>query len=683
MLCPSLEQAADSLLLVSRKGNERTLMRADGAVHVRHTLPFDYATEAYLNSDAGLAFAAVQYGLADVTDRSWQIARFDADGGLLDERQGVLPAPSDAHARIDAPVIRLQRNAIAFDQADGDSWLVDFDGTPRLLECEQRLSLGSSEESRWTGAWIQLRSGGSQAAFVDELGGKCRRVTNLNSRAETASFLHGRFQYLHAASGSPLLSDEGPSSTSDFPLSLRDPDVGVATLHAISNDVLYVLAAPDLARYDAVARALSIIELPSAAASFSLHGNRLVGHEQGLPLWSYDLLEEITIEYDLEASAATASSRGSQDFLLVWIDERPTTWLAIATAETRSFEVMVPESATLETIESGARALLLADGLPIAHIDLEAGRATAIDFERSDDAAQTFRDGEAAFVVLDGVPAFRVEIESGTVEPVKGAAGLASGARTDRSGPHVIVSIDGRPRALLDTEAVELVPLVGLEPGVGAVKLLTNDRYIVGFDERSWPIFRVDVPRRALTSYAVTGPSDLVGFRAARYLEAPGDALYEQHYASSLADAEVLEDGSVAVALRDARQGRLWLVSPEDSAFRPIGRPVTGVIALGWHTQQYSFQIFGERGDCYCQPPVLRWEHGADADVLLPGSVQLVARAHSSLIIVRSDYLVEADTSGVCVIEQAPVPLVHDLLAGTTAPLEGVDGEVRFLEGRN
>jgi hypothetical protein len=508
-------------------------------------------------------------------------------------------------------------------------------------------------------------------------------VTNLDSRAEAASFLHGRFQHLHATSGSPLLSDEGPTSARDFPLSGREAGVEAATLHAISNDVLYVLAAPDLARYDALARELRVIELPSAATSFSLHGNHLVGDDRGLPLWSYDLVEETTIEYDLEASGATAQSRGGQDFLLVSIDERPTTWLSIATAETRSFEVMVPDEATLETIESGARALLVADGLPIAHIDLEAGRATAIELERSGNGAHTFRAGEAAFVVLDGVPAFRVEIESGMVEPVKGNVNLTSAARTDRSGPHVIVSIEGRPRALLDTEAVALVSLAGLEPGAAAVKLLANDRYIVGFDERSWPVFRIDVPKRALTSYAVTEPSDLVGFRAARYLDAPGDSLYEQHYASSLMDAEVLEDGSVAVALRDARQGRLWLVTPEDASFRPVGRPVTGVIALGWHTQQYSFQIFGERGDCYCQPPVLRWEAGADPDVLPSRSVQLVARAHSSLIIVRSDHLVEADDSGVCVIEQTAVPLVHDLLAGTTRPLEGVDGEVSFLESRN
>jgi hypothetical protein len=65
------------------------------------------------------------------------------------------------------------------------------------------------------------------------------------------------------------------------------------------------------------------------------------------------------------------------------------------------------------------------------------------------------------------------------------------------------------------------------------------------------------------------------------------------------------------------------------------------------------------------------------------GSVQFVARAHSSLIIVRSDHLVEADDSGVCVIEQTPLPLVHDLLAGTTRPLEGVDGEASCLESRN
>src|SRR5262245_37325270 len=44
-LCPSLEQAPDSLLLVSRKGSERALIRADGTVHLRHTVPFDYAAE--------------------------------------------------------------------------------------------------------------------------------------------------------------------------------------------------------------------------------------------------------------------------------------------------------------------------------------------------------------------------------------------------------------------------------------------------------------------------------------------------------------------------------------------------------------------------------------------------------------------------------------------------------------
>ena len=51
-----------------------------------------------------------------------------------------------------------------------------------------------------------------------------------------------------------MLTDEGPSSSSNFPLSARDPNGPSVTLHAVSDDVLYVLAPPEFARYDVAAR---------------------------------------------------------------------------------------------------------------------------------------------------------------------------------------------------------------------------------------------------------------------------------------------------------------------------------------------------------------------------------------------------------------------------------------------
>ncbi len=679
LVCPSLEQAAESFLLASRKGPERALIRADGAVHLRHTLPFDYAAEAYLDADAELVFAAVQSGLSvDMKERAFQIARFDAEGGLVEATQGVLPVPSSLLGRVYAPTIRQQGGSIAFDQADGDSWRVDFDGATRLRECERHTPIGPAEESGIVGAWVELEHGAREAAFVDAPGGTCRRLTNVGGNAGTASFSQGRFQYLHAVSGSLLLSDAGPSAARDFPL-WPSAAGERATLHAVSSGVLYVLSAPNLARYDAVARELRIVALPSAAATFSLHGDRLVGHDHGVPIWSYDLKQQTAIGYDVPAPAGTASSLSSQDFFLISVDERPTTWLSLATAEARPFEVAIPPGAALEMMQSEASAVLVANGVPIAHVDLAAGHARALELSRSGNEAETFRQGDVAFVVLDGVPAFRVDLRSGGVEEVAGGTGLAGLARTERSGSHVIVSIAGRPRALLDAESAELVPLVGADQVPAAVALVPSERYVVGFDARNWPVFRLDVATHELSSYAVTEPADLVGFRDPQYVVAPGDTLYSEHYASSSPDAEVLEDGSVAVALRDARQGRLWLVSPEDTAFRPVGRPVTDVVALNWHTQRYSLQLAGDRGDCYCQPPTLRWEAGADVDVMPTGYVQLVARAHPSLIIVRPDYLVEQDPSGVCVVEQGALPLVHDLLAGTTRALEDVAGDVRFL----
>ncbi len=679
VLCPSLEQAPDSLLLAARQGSKRALVRADGAVHLRHTVPFDFASEVYLGADAELFFAAVQSGLSvDVTERRWQLAHFGANGGLLGTGEGVLPVPSDVFARVYAPAVSLQDGSIAFEQADGDTWLVDFDGTAELRECEQRTPIGSAEGGGFIGAWIEGMYGDRTAAFVDVQGGTCRRLPNVDAYSGATSFLQGRFQYVHAASGSLLLSDEGPSSISDTPLWPADAGAA-ATLHAISDDVLYVLSAPKLARYDAVAKELQLVTLPSATTWFALYGDRLVGVDQGLPRWSYDLVQQTLIQYDLDTPAGMVTSQSSGDFFLISVDDRPTTWLNMMTGEARPFEVAIPVGSTLETIAADTRELLVADGLPIAHVDLGAGRATALELPRSSGRAETFRSRDVAFVVLDGVPALRVDLESGLALEVKGAAGLSGPARCERIGEHVVVSSEGRPRAILDAESAELLPLDSADQVPAATTFSSNERYVVGFDDRLWPVFRIDVPKREVVGYAVAEPGDLAGFRDPRYLETPGDTLYEQYYASSLPDAEVLEDGSALVALRDARHGRLWLVSPEDTAFRPLGRPVTGVIGLNWYTKEYSVQIAGDRGDCYCQPPSFRWEQG-DADVVPSGSVQLVSRAHPSLVIVSSDYLVEEDTSGVCVVESASVPLVHDLLAGTTERLEGVDGEVRFLQ---
>ncbi len=664
---------------MSQNGQERALIRADGSVHLRHTLSLDHAAEAFLDDGEGFVFAAVQYGI-EVTERSFTIARFDENGQLERSAAGVLPPPSETIDRLYPPELRLEEGAVAFDQANGDSWLVDFDGGAVLRECEQRKSLGDAEEPGWVGALVDLVHGSSRAAFVDTVSGACRRLVNIESSAGTTLFLRGRFQYLRGDVVAPVLTDEGPATSTDFPLSARETGSSYAALYQTSEDVIYVLSAPELARYDVAAREFRLIQLPSPATSFTTHGDHVVGYDQGTPLWSYDVSSEVALEFEVEAEPMTVRIRSSDDFLLVSSDERPMTWLDIRTGESRPFEVGIPADAELEAIDAAAGGLVIADGVPVAWFDLEAGSAMPVKLARSGGGARTFQRGAHAVVVLDGMPAFRVDLESGSVDEVRDNASVGGDAATEQSGPHVVVSSAGRLAALLDEDSRELLSLD--DPGgvSAALSLLANERYVVGFDERHWPVFRVDTSDRTLSPFAVSTPSDLVGFGDERYVEALGDELYEQNYARSGPAAAILDDGSVAVALRDARQGRLWVVAPSDTAFRPFGRPVTGVIALDFTTREYSFQVSGDRGDCYCQPPVLRWEEGGDADVLPAGSVQLVSRAHPELVIVRPYSLNKDDPSGVCVVEtKSDETLVHDLLTGTSLRLENVEGAVSFL----
>ena len=677
VFCPSLELAPDRLLFVSRTGRELTLLQADGAVFLRHTLPFDDSVEAFFRDDTGLLLAAVQYdGSLGGGERAWQLARFDATGALLGSAQGVLPSGPPKVTSVYPPVVRRRGESVALEQTDGDTWVVGLDGTALLRECEQHSSLGDAEEPGWIGVHIRTKYGEFEAALVEEETGACRRVDNNGSSATL--FLHGRFQYMHGVSGVPVLTDEGPSSSSNFPLSTRDPNGPSVTLHAVSDDVLYVLAPPEFARYDVAAREFAFIALPAAARTFGIQGDRLVGYDAGLPVVGYDLVEQTAIAYELDAPAGAARSRTSEAFVLVSSDERPVTWLELDTGETRPFELSIPEDTSVALLEVGARGLVVAGGLPIAHFDLDTGVAKAIDLPRSSENGETLHDGDSAFVVLDGVPAFRVSLEAGEVFEVEGSVDVSGEARTERVGQHLLVSDEGRPRALLTVAGLQ--PLDGADQVPAAVALRSNERYIVGFDARNWPVFRLDVSSRFVESYAVSEPSDLVGFRDARYIETPGDSLYEQNYAPQIPDAQVLEDGSVAVALRDDRQGRLWLVTPEDTAFRPLGRPVTNAIGLNWSVLEHSFQISGDFGNCFCQPPVLRWESSSDPELLPEDSVQLVARAHPALVVVRDNFLIDDDPSGACVVEgRSPVPLVHDLVEGTTRSLQTVTGDVTFL----
>jgi hypothetical protein len=213
-----------------------------------------------------------------------------------------------------------------------------------------------------------------------------------------------------------------------------------------------------------------------------------------------------------------------------------------------------------------------------------------------------------------------------------------------------------------------------------AAALVANDRYVVGFDERDWPVFRVDTSELTLTDYAVSDTSELVSFRDPRYVEVPGDILYQEHYAPRGPNAQVLDDGSVAVVLRDARQARLWSLSPEDTAFRPLGRPFTGVIDLSWNASDHYFQVAGDPGNCYCVPPALRWEAGADSDVMPANGVQIVSRTQPSHVVVLPNHRVTSDETGACVLEPTtPFPLVHDLPSSTVRALETANGDVRFF----
>jgi hypothetical protein len=678
--CPSLQPAPEDLLFAWQDERERALVRADGSVHLRHTVNVDIATEAFLEDGAELVFAAVEYGI-DSGERAFEIARFDAAGELSESTSGVLPEATDLSARLYPPEFRLEDGAIAFDQANGDSWLVDFAGNLALRECARHTPLGAAEEAGWIGARVNLRYSESQAVFVDTASGACKRLSNLQSTAGATTFRHGRFQYLRADALTPVFTDEGPSTSEDFPLSPRENGNHYTTLYPLSDDVLYVLAAPELARYDLATREFRMIPLPSSAASFGTHGEHIVGYAAGLPLFTFDASSETVLEFELELELEldpyAVRLRSSDHFLLLAIDERPTTWLDLSTGESRPFEVAIPQAAELQVIELAPFGLLVADGVPFARFDLEAGSAAPVDLERSGGAARTFARDAHAVVEFDGVPAFRVDLESGSVDPVRDNAGIGGEASTELQGPHVVVSSSGRPRALLAADSRELLALADPDGVAAAATLLANERYIVGFDERNWPVFRLDTSDRTLAAFAVSGPNDLAGFTDERYVEVPGDTLYEQYYAPARPHAAILEDGSVAVALRDARQGGLWVAAPSDTVFRLIGRPVAGGIALSWSTSEYSFEIAGDRGSCYCQPPVVRWEDGADPDALGVDSVQLVSRVHPELVLVRPYVL---DPTGVCVAQpMSGETLVHDLAAGTSRSLENPTGAVDFV----
>jgi hypothetical protein len=680
VFCPSLGHGADEPLFVTREARKRTLIRADGSIHARHTLSFDDTAESFLEDGEGLVLAAIRHIIADANERPWELVRFDADGNETASASGTVAATRGSAARAYPPAARLEGERIAFDQADADTWVVGFDGASELRECEQRTPLGPAEEADWIGAKLQFENDAVQFAFFNESTRACRRMP-LSAFERTTTFLQGRFQFALDGEIGTSFEDLGPSTTPEF-----QPFAGATRplalgIYVASDVVEYLAAAPFLSRYDVPSRELSEVELPVTAPATAIqkHGNRLLGLAEGVPVWSFDIVQERSTALNVAVSSGEVHSRVSEGFVLLSVDARPTTWVDLSNGEQHPFEIVIPEAAALEFVESESAGLVIADGVPVAHFDVAAGTASAIELGRSGGVAATLSDGAQAFVVLDGAPAFRVNVEDGDVSEVVGDAPDGE-VTTERAGEHIIAFGAGVPRALLDRDAGELLPLTGETQVPSATKLISNSRFIVGLDERDWPVFRIDSSTRIVSAYAVVEPNDLVSLRDERYIESPGDSTYEEYYAPALSDALVLDDGSVAVALRDARQARLWSLTPDDTAFQPLGRPFSEVLDLRWTATDHFFQIGADRGDCFCVPPKLRWKEGADADVMPVGAVQVVARAHPSLIIVRPNYLVEADPSGACIVEPAaPTPLVHDLIAGTTLALNNAEGAVRFL----
>jgi hypothetical protein len=547
-----------------------------------------------------------------------------------------------------------------------------FDGSAILHQCGAREDLGPADGANWIGAML----GTSERAFVNEATGECIRVPG------DATFLHGRFQYLSPLEIGTGFSDRGPEG---FPESLRlgamAPPSELA-LRIASDDVLYLMVPPKLFRYDLLTRELTTVSVPAepGAAHMRNAGDHIVGFSGSSPLWAFDVGTEELSLIDPEAPPGEVSARVGDEFILLSIDQRPTTWISLRTGEPRAFEVAIPRDAALEFVESGPSGLVVADGMPIAHFDVTAGTAREIALELAGGRAETLADGARAIVVVDGVPAFRVELSDGELREISGATVPLAG--TERIGSHIVTFSAGVPRALLDREGRELLDVISTTVVPKADKTIYNDRYIVGLDARDWPVFRIDTSSRVVSAYAVSEPHDLVSLRDPRYVETPGDATYEQFYGADVSDPLVLDDGSVAVVLRDARQVRLWSVNPGDTSFQPLGRPFSDVIDLRWSATDHYFQIAADRGDCFCVRPELRWDPGADADVMPVGGVQVVSRAHPSLTIVRQDHLVFADPSGACVVEPGVRTLVHDLVAGHTLELQSARGMVRFAETR-
>ena len=115
--------------------------------------------------------------------------------------------------------------------------------------------------------------------------------------------------------------------------------------------------------------------------------------------------------------------------------------------------------------------------------------------------------GSELFIIEAGVPRFRVSSEDGTVEKVRGDVDPGRVARSELAGSHVVVFADRVPRALLDTERAELLPIEAIGSVSPAETTVASERYIVGLDGRDWPVFRIDVSSREMVAYAVSEPS--------------------------------------------------------------------------------------------------------------------------------------------------------------------------------
>lgn len=289
--------------------------------------------------------------------------------------------------------------------------------------------------------------------------------------------------------------------------------------------------------------------------------------------------------------------------------------------------------------------------------------------------AESFAFGEFVLTASGGLPRSRTEIATGMVSPVDFPGSSAGLARTLAVGARALVTLDGRPRFLVEGSSGEVSALSAEDTTeLDYDSTMVSPPWAVGSLGLD-PQWRVNVDTAAVERFAPAPWPAPYGFYDARWSDDP-----ENHPATWDLQMPILtSEGNLLGSFRDESTAGVYARAAADTGWTPLGAPFTGATWVRAQERPTAWVLeSGQAYDCYCTFSNVSWTAPPDGvEPLLTEAVQIVPRSGAAGAAVTGTATLTFHESQACVLVEpstnvGEVPFVLDLLEGRRASLEGM-----------